>query len=451
MRTSGTSRGPARRTALASAVGLAAAALLASGCSASDDTDSGSDTSSGGKITLHVGTFGVFGFDNGKDSAKLYAAYEKSHPNIKIVEDHVTDGQKYWDTLKLRMSRNSGLADIQAIEVGYIAEATGPTMANKWEDLSKASGGHASDFVDFKTKQATTSDGKVIGFGTDIGPMAVCYNKDLFKKAGLPTDREKVAKLWQGDWSKFLDVAADYKKKAPGSTVFTDSASGLFNAVLSSQAKQYSDDSGKLIYDSSPGVKTAWDLAVKAAQDGYTAKLRQFDEKGTWAAGFKNSKFATVACPSWMLGQIQSQAGAGNKGKWDVALPPQNGNWGGSFLGVPASGKHVKEATELAAWLTSAAQQEKVFTAIGNIPSSKDGLASDTVKNAKIGYYGDAPIGQIYSKIAAGVKPAPIGANDGQVKTFLTDNGILDVEQRGTAPQKAWDNVKKLVDDKIDQ
>ncbi|MFJ8826496.1 ABC transporter substrate-binding protein [Streptomyces sp. NPDC102467] len=450
MRTSGNSRGRARRTTLVSAVGLATAALLATGCSASEDTDSGSG-SDGGKITLHVGTFGTFGFDNGKDSAKLYAAYEKLHPNIKIVEEHTTDGQKYWDTLKLRMSRNSGLADVQAIEVGYIAEATGPVMASKWEDLGKADSAHVSDFLDFKTKQATTSDGKTIGFGTDIGPMAVCYNKDLFKKAGLPTERDAVAKLWQGNWSKFLDVAADYKKKAPNGTVFTDSAGGLFNAVLSSQPQQYSDAKGKLVYDTSPGVKTAWDLAVKAAQDGYTAKLRQFDEKGTWAAGFKNTKFATVTCPSWMLGQIQSNAGSGNDGKWDVALPPQNGNWGGSFLGVPASGKHVKEATELAAWLTSAAQQEKVFTALGNLPSSKDGLASGTVKNAKIDYYGDAPIGQIYSTIAEGIKPAPIGANDGQVKTFLTDNGILDVEQRGTDPDKAWDNVKKLVDDKIEQ
>ncbi|AWZ09900.1 hypothetical protein DRB89_42120 [Streptomyces sp. ICC4] len=43
------------------------------------------------------------------------------------------------------------------------------------------------------------------------------------------------------------------------------------------------------------------------------------------------------------------------------------------------------------------------------------------------------------------------GEGDGQVKTFLTDNGILDIEQRGTDPAKAWDNVKKLVDDKIDQ
>lgn len=446
MRTSGNSGGRARRTTMAYAAGLAAVALLSTACSASDD-DSDSAGDSGGKITLHVGTFGTFGFD--AKGANLYAAYEKSHPNIKIVEDNVQDGQKYWDTLKLRMSRNSGLADIQAIEVGYIAEATGPTMANKWVDMSKAKGADAAAFVDYKSKQATVpGTDQVIGLGTDIGPMAICYRKDYFKQAGLPDDADAVAKLWQGDWSKFLDVGADYKKKAPKGTSFTDSASGLFNAVLSSQPQQYSDDKGKLVYDTSPGVKTAWDLSVKAAEGGYTAKLRQFDEKGTWNAAIKNGKFATVACPAWMTGIIKDNAPA-DQGKWGIALPPQNGNWGGSFLGVPKSGKHVAEATELAAYLTAAAQQEKVFGVNGNTPSNKEALTA--TESAKIEYFGDTPAGKIYSTIAQGIKPAPIGANDGQVKTFVTDNGILDIEQRGTDPKKAWDNVQKLVDDKIEQ
>ncbi len=37
------------------------------------------------------------------------------------------------------------------------------------------------------------------------------------------------------------------------------------------------------------------------------------------------------------------------------------------------------------------------------------------------------------------------------MKTFLTDNGILDIEQRGTDPETAWNNVKKLIEDKIVQ
>ncbi|MFC7928402.1 ABC transporter substrate-binding protein [Streptomyces cinereoruber] len=444
MRTSSSRRG--RRTAVAAVAVVMTGTSLLTGCGS--DGDDGAK--SGGTITLRVGTFGSFGYDD-KTGAKLYAEYEKTHPGIKIEESNVADGQKYWDTLKLRLSRNSGLADIQAIEVGYIAEATGPTMADKWVDLGKEGGAKLDAFLDWKVKQATTADGSVIGLGTDIGPMAVCYNKDLFAKAGLPTDRDAVANLWSGDWSKFLETGRTYQKNAPAGTAFHDSASGLFNAVVSSDPVQYADASGKLDWENSPGVKKAWDTAVAAAQGGLTAKLRQFDEKGTWNAAFKNAKFATVACPSWMTGIIKDQAGPANQGKWDIAAPPVAGNWGGAFLAVPKSGKHAKEAAELAAWLTAPEQHAKVFAVNGNIPSSKDTLTSVAVQEAKLPYFGDTPVGKIFSSAAARITPANISRWDGQVKTFLTDNGILDIEQRGTDPAKAWENVKKLVDDKIDQ
>ncbi|MFI9207998.1 ABC transporter substrate-binding protein [Streptomyces sp. NPDC053253] len=448
MRTSSSRRG--RRAAIAAVAVVVTGTTLLTGCGSDSDDNGGGDAQGGGKITLRVGTFGSFGYDN-KTGAKLYAEYEKSHPNIKIEETNVSDGQKYWDTLKLRLAQNNGLADVQAVEVGYIAEATGETMADKWVDLSKEGGADIGAFLDWKVKQATTASGSVIGLGTDIGPMAICYNKELFAKAKLPTEREAVSKLWAGDWAKFIETGNTYKKSAPAGTSFHDSASGLFNAVVSSDPVQYANASGKLDWENSPGVKKAWETAVAASKGGLTAKLRQFDEKGTWNAAFKNSKFATVACPSWMTGIIKDQAGLANQGKWDIAAPPVAGNWGGAFLAVPKSGKHTKEAAELAAWLTAPAQHAKVFAVNGNIPSSKDTLTSAAVQDAKLPYFGDTPVGKIFSSAAAGITPAVISRWDGQVKTFLTDNGILDIEQRGTDPAKAWENVKKLVDDKIDQ
>ncbi|MFF8835016.1 ABC transporter substrate-binding protein [Streptomyces sp. NPDC015130] len=446
MRTSSSRRG--RRAAIAAVAVVVTGTTLLTGCGSGSDDDG--DARGGGKITLRVGTFGSFGYDN-KTGAKLYAEYEKAHPNIKIEETNVSDGQKYWDTLKLRLGQNNGLADIQAVEVGYIAEATGETMADKWVDLGKEGGADIGAFLDWKVKQATTASGSVIGLGTDIGPMAVCYNKELFAKAKLPTEREAVAALWAGDWAKFVETGKTYKKNAPAGTAFHDSASGLFNAVVSSDPVQYANTSGELDWENSPGVKKAWETAVAASEGGLTAKLRQFDEKGTWNAAFKNSRFATVACPSWMTGIIKDQAGPANQGKWDIAAPPVAGNWGGAFLAVPKSGKHTKEAAELAAWLTAPEQHAKVFAVNGNIPSSKDTLTSSAVQDAKLPYFGETPVGKIFSSAAAGITPAAISRWDGQVKTFLTDNGILDIEQRGTDPAKAWENVKKLVDDKIDQ
>jgi len=443
MRTSGRTR----KAAVIAVAGLAACATLITGCSSdSKDSGKGSKTSSTEKITLRIGDFGSFGYDD-KTGAKLFAEYHQLHPNITIKEDNVSDSTAYWNSLKLHLNQNSGLDDIQALEIGFIANATQPQFASKFVDFKSVKGFDVKAWPDYKEKEATTSDGKVIGVGTDVGPTAICYRKDLFKAAGLPDDRETVAAKWAGDWSKFIDVGKQFAANAPAGVAFTDSASGLFNAVLASQTDQYSDASGNLIYDSSAGVKTAWNLSTDAIASKLTAKLDQFDS--TWVAAFKNNKFATVACPSWMIGQVGTNSGPANKGKWDVAAPPQAGNWGGSFLGVPKTGKHVAEATALAQWLTAPAQQVKVFQKFGNIPSTTGGLNDPAVANTTNEYFPGTPIGKIFAATAKSILPAPIGPNDGAVKDIITKNGLLDMEQRHTSKDAAWTKIQATVKDKV--
>ena len=42
-----------------------------------------------------------------------------------------------------------------------------------------------------------------IGLGTDVGGLAMCYRRDLFEQAGLPTDRDEVSALWP-TWDDFI-------------------------------------------------------------------------------------------------------------------------------------------------------------------------------------------------------------------------------------------------------
>lgn len=452
MRTSGRTR----KAAVIAVAGLAACATLITGCSSDSKSDDGSkdngSSSSNEKITLHVGDFGNFGYDDSK-GAKLYSEYHKLHPNITIVEDNVADGQQYWDKLKLHLTQNSGLADIQAIEVGYIGLAIQPNLANKFVDFKTVDGFDASQWLPYKETQATTGSGQVIGLGTDAGPTAICYNKDAFQKAGLPTDRDTLAAQWNGDWQKFIDLGKQFEasKTKPKGMKFSDSGSGLFNAILASQKEQYSDANGKLIYDTSSGVKTAWNLAAEAVDAGLTAGYQQLDPQNAWAAAFKTNKFATVTCPSWMVGLVATNSGDAGKGKWDVAVPPQVGNWGGSFLAVPKSGKHVKEATALAQWLTAKEQEIAVFQKFGNIPSNQAALDDPAVQNFTNPYFPGTPMGKIFATAAKAITPAPIGPWDGNVKDILTKNGIMDMEKRGTSKDKAWDNAVAQIKDKVVQ
>nr|BBJ53375.1 hypothetical protein SAVMC3_60040 [Streptomyces avermitilis] len=208
-----------RRAVVLAAVASLGAGLLA-GC-ADDSGDGASDGSSSdgkGKTTLTLGLFGTQGFKE----AGLYTEYEKLHPDIKITDNVVERNENYYPALLNHLTTNSGLMDVQAVEVGNIAEIVA-TQADKLVDMSKVSGVDKSKWLDWKWAQATTKDGRTVGLGTDVGPMAICYRKDLFEKAGLPTDREEVGKLWAGDWSKLVDAGEKYKAKAPKGTTFMDS------------------------------------------------------------------------------------------------------------------------------------------------------------------------------------------------------------------------------------
>src|SRR5262249_40733791 len=172
-----------------------------------------------------------------------------------------------------RLQAGSGTDDIQAIEVGNITEAV-QTQAAKFVDLGKDV--DKSQWLDWKVAQATTKDGKTIGLGTDIGPMAICYRKDLFQKAGLETDRAKLAESWKGDWSKYVDVGKEYMKKAPKGTKFVDSASSVYNAALGGAEQRYYDKDDNVVWDKSDGVKKSWDVAMQVATSNMSAKLKQF-------------------------------------------------------------------------------------------------------------------------------------------------------------------------------
>ncbi|MCX4847849.1 extracellular solute-binding protein [Streptomyces sp. NBC_00893] len=442
MRITRTVTGRSRRLAVLATTGLTVPALLLTGCSSDSDTSGSTGPDASGNITLTVADFGQFGYKE----AGLFAKYHELHPNITVKEDVTADEKVYYPKLLQQLNSGSGLADIQGIEVGRIKEIA-DTKADSFVDLGKVI--DVDDWVSWKAKQATAPSGAVIGAGTDIGPMSLCYNTDLFKKAGLPTGREEIAKKVAGGWEDYLALGEEYKKNAPAGTYFMDSASAMFNAVVSSNSEQYYDGSGKPVYKESPSVQQGWKLAAEAASKKLSQGLAQFDTN-TWVPALRKGTIATVACPAWMAGQISANAGEANKGKWDITTAPgaTAANWGGSFLTVPKSGKNIEEAGKLVKWLTAPEQQAAVFKAIGVFPSNKGAYDLPDVKNAKLPYFNNAPIGQIYADEAKSIPEAVLGPKDGVIKDSISTQ-ITNMEQRGTSPDDAWKAATESIDKAI--
>lgn len=428
---------------LTGAIALASVAAVGTLAACGDDSSSSNagdnNNANTQPIELTIGTFGEFGYEG------LLVEYHNLHPNITIKHNKTGQGGPYHQQLLTKLAAGSGLEDVAAIEEGHLSDVL--DKSSKFNDLSKIGPADAKPdrWLPWKYDAAKAKNGTVIGYGTDIGPLAMCYRKDLLEAAGMPSDPEAVKSLF-ATWDSYFAAGDTYVQKT-GKAWF-DSDSQIFNAMVNQLDTGYIGTDDKLAIETNSGIRSSWDKVTAAGNRGQTAKLVAFSNE--WNSGFKTGAFATKTCPSWMLGVIKAQAGDENSGKWAVtdAFPGGGGNWGGSYLSVPTQSKHAKEAAELAAWLTAPEQQIKAFKAKATFPSQNKALEAPELMSTTDAYFGGAKIGELFAKQARKVSKAQYkGPGDGQIQENATSPALQAVEQ-GKSSEEGWqqavDAAKKI-------
>lgn len=424
---------------------IASLAVVLSACSSGATPAANSpaaSTASNEKVELTVATFNEFGYTDA-----MFAEYTKAHPNVTIKQKKAGKSQEAHDNIITRLAAGgSGLADIEAADSDWMPELK--PQADKFADLK--SGDTDGRWLDWVSAQATTTDGKLLGYGTDIGPEATCYRKDLFAKAGLPSDRAGVKKLLDGDWNHYFTVGKQFKAKVPN-VGWYDSAGAVMNARVQQLENPYSSTKPEetvIPLDQNTQIKNLYDTTLQASvNDKLSAGLGQWGDD--WMAAFQKGSFATMQCPSWMLGVIEGAASG--QTNWDVAstFPGGGGNWGGSYLTVPAAGKHVEEAKALAAWLTAPEQQLKAFASKGNFPSQVQAQSSPELAKATNKFFNNAPTGTIFAERAKAVATQPFkGEHYFALNTIVGEAiGRVDVDKTDDAAaswQKAVAAAKEI-------
>ncbi|WP_372727619.1 ABC transporter substrate-binding protein [Nocardioides sp.] len=414
-----------RPAALASLAALTLGSLVACG----GDSDS---TNADGTITLSIATFNEFGYE------ELIKEYEQLNPDIKIEHRKSGTANEHQDNLYTKLAASTGLSDIEAIEVDWLAALM--EQSDAFVDLSDPE--VEGRWLDWKTEAATTDDGKLIGYGTDIGPEGICYRADLFKKAGLPTDRDEVAGLFT-TWDDYFEAGEEFTAKVPG-TAWYDASGATAQAMINQIEYSYEDADNNVIAADNPEVKAVFDTVTTQSEAGLSTKLTQWSED--WAAAFQDDGFATMACPGWMLGVIEGNA-SGVKG-WDIAnvFPGGGGNWGGSYLTVPAQSEHPEEARELAAWLTAPEQQIKAFEAKGTFPSQVEALSDPTLTGATNAFFNDAPTGEILADRAEAVEFIPHKGPRYADINVAFQQALQRVDEGKETPDEAWSSFLSDVD-----
>lgn len=396
------------RKTWAAIASVAAVSLLASACSSdSDDRADPAESGDGSKsLTLTVATFNDFGYTD-----EFLKEYTDANPGIKVVHQQAAEATDARTNMTTRLaSGGEGLADIEAIEIDWMPELS--QIPDAFVDISSPA--IEGRWLPWKEDQGRTSDGTLIGYGTDIGPEAICYRQDLVEAAGLPSDPEGFAEFLGGQdatWDDYFKAGQKFVKKSD--SAWFDSANATFQGMIGQVAAAYEDPSTGDANDleSNTEVKGLYEKLLAEAPE-LSAGMNQWE--GDWDSAFQNDGFATMLCPAWMTGPIEERAG-GVDG-WNVAdvFPGGGGNWGGSFLTIPAKGKNIDEAKKLAEWLTAPEQQIKAFASAGTFPSQVEAHTSDVLLEATNSFFNDAPVGAIFSARAKAldeVAPAFKGPN----------------------------------------
>ncbi len=396
-----------------------------------DDGDGGGGGSADDPVEITIATFNEFGYED------LIDEWNADHPELQVTQKKVGTWDDAKENLYTKLAAGSGLSDIEAIEgdsmPAILAESdafvdlTDPALDGRW--------------LDFKAAAATDADGKMIGYGTDAGPEGICYRADLFKKAGLPTDRDEVAGL-MGTWDDYFATGAEFVKKVPG-TAWYDSTGGTAQAMLNQIENPFEQDDNTVDVEN-PDLQALYATLTDNDAKGLSTKLTQWSDD--WTASFQKNGFATMACPGWMLGVVAGNAD-GVKG-WDFAnvFPGGGGNWGGSFLVVPQQSDHPDEAKEFANWITAPEQQVKAFQAIGAFPSQVDALDSPEVTDMTNEFFNNAPVGQILGDRAAAITVQPYKGPKYSDILQAFQQALIRVDDGSNSPDESWQTFLSDVD-----
>ncbi len=297
------------------------------------------------------------------------ADFKAEHPDIETDIQMMQTGDEH-SKLLTALAAGTGAPDVGMIEINHIDKFV---VKGGLEDLLASpynAGKYQQDMVEYKWRQGTTPDGRLVAFPWDIGPATFFYRRDLFEEAGLPTDPEEVGKLTK-TWSSFLDVSKkltspDKQRWAIGSAadiVYTEYAH-----------RNFFDKDWNVIVAKGRPVELL-QIALEARQAGVDAKVANWTPE--WQALLGQGGIAIQYGGCWMGGFLKGWLKPENvdwNGKWGVFEVPENPgqNWGGSFLAIPQQSQNKEAAwTFIEYALAKKEPQNKMFKAVDYFPAYK--------------------------------------------------------------------------------
>ncbi|WP_216830810.1 ABC transporter substrate-binding protein [Alkalihalobacterium elongatum] len=421
---------------------LAASTVLAvsflAACGGNDDApeenvvdDAATETIGDGDVELVFWEFGNTGYD------KLIEEYVAENPHVSINLQN-SDMNDLHDNLFTSISAGSGAPDITMIEEAQIERYRNAEHAftNLFDHGAEAV---RDNYLDWVFQNGENADGDFLfGLPTDIGPTVMFYRTDVFEEAGFESSPEAVSEL-VATWDDFEKVAEEIKEKT--GKLMTDAGELIYNARRDQSTQQYFNTNDELIMTEHNQIKDGFEYVANLLDKGLVGDIPLWTPE--WFSGMGEGTYATMLAPAWMQGVIKDNSP--EPGVWSITTMPEGaGNWGGSYLAVPAESEHAEEAYKFIEWLTAPEQQLKAFLDYGLFPSAPAVYDMPEFLEYEDAYFGGIATAQIFSEAAQQVVPVYKGRLYYPVDDEMKE--ALDNVAAGADVGQEWDSALQRIE-----
>ena len=334
--------------------------------------------------------------------------------------------------------------DIFLSETDYVYKYTDAAadVAMPLKDLGIDPDKDLADQYDFTKTTASDADGVQRGSTWQCCPGLLVYRRDIAKDVFGTDDPEEVGKRMK-DWDTAKATAEELKAK-----VYYTFASyaDTFRLYGNSISQPWVEDGATTVNVDQQVMN--W---IKDSKEWLDAGYLNKTVKGQWnddwnkAMGSESKVFAFLF-PAWGIDFTLKPNWDGEDGEWAVTNPPQEYNWGGSYIHAATGTDNPEHAKDIILALTGNKDNLlKISKDYSDFTNTKSGMQEvakdDTFASDFLG--GQNPF-TYFSPVAENIKIAPLSAYD-QGCVELIQNAFSDYFQGQVDYDKAKSNFETAI------
>ena len=335
--------------------------------------------------------------------------------------------------------------DIFLSETDYVFKYTDKDadVAMPLKDLGIDPDKDLADQYDFTRTTASDSDGVQRGSTWQCCPGLLVYRRDIAQDVFGTDDPAAVGEKVK-DWDTLKATAEELKAKGYYTFASYADTFRLYGNSISESWVQPGDTTVKV----DPQIMNWIDNSKEWLDAGYlnpTVK-GQWNDDCNKAMSSQSNVFAFLL-PAWGIDFVLNPNWDGDAGAWAVTNPPQEYNWGGSYIHAATGTDNPEHAKDIILAMTADKDNLlKISKDYSDFTNTKSGMQEAATDDANFSseFLGGQNAFQYFAPVAENIKIAPLSAYD-QGCVELIQNSFSDYFQGEVDFDKAKANFETAI------